>query len=400
MDISGKKVVVGLTGRVGSGVTAFLLKKQGYQVIGVSIINHSMDAFKGSENPPKCHVSDLAKIEQFCHFLGIPFYATDSKREFEDKVIDPFTSNRLTARANTTCFNCTNLRIKVLIEKMHKLKADYISTGHFCKVHKNLNSDNYSIHANNDVESDQSYLLAGIPEEHLKHLLLPLGELRVNEVNTIAKKFNLPLDESRADGKFCYKDPESYSKMLEARVPNSLKKDGQVQNIDTEVIHGEHKGIIHHYITEKNLNFSGINPNDKNVQIVNYDFGRALIELGSDEHLTFKGCQIFELRLSSGLDRSKPMSCFIKNKYSNNYVSCVIYFKNNQSAYIEFEESLYPLIEGEKLVIFDRNTRNAKVIGAGTIGQRGEFKLIDRAEDFKSKNEENELAKSVKTFKF
>lgn len=400
MEYSGKKVVVGLTGRIGSGVTAFLLKKQGFQVIGVSIINHSMDAFKNSSNPPKCFISKLEEIEKFCKFLGIPFYATDGKSEFEDKVLDPFTANRLTAKANTTCFNCTSLRIQVLYEKMKKLKADFISTGHFCKVHKNLNSDNFSIHANNDVDSDQSFLLAGIPEIYLKHLILPLGELRVNEVDTIAKKFNLPLKASLSDGKFCYREPSEYASILEKRVPKSLIKEGQVHNIDNDIIQGEHKGILHHYITEKNLKFNGINQADQNIQIVNYHFDRYTIEIGSDKHLTFRGCQLVDLHLSTGLDRSKPMNCFIKNKYSHQYVGCMIFFKNNSSAYLEFESPIYPIIEGEKVVLFDKNTRNAKVIGLGRIGQRGEFKLIDRAEEFKTKNEANEEVKRASTFKF
>lgn len=400
MDSSGKKVVVGLTGRIGSGVTAFLLKKQGFQVIGVSILNHSMDAFDVSSNPPKCHISKLDQIEEFCKFLGIPFYATDGKSEYEDKVLDPFTSNRLTAKANTTCFNCTRLRIQILFEKMKKLKAHHISTGHFCKVHKNLNSDNFSVHANNDVNSDQSFLLAGIPEMYLKHLILPLGELRVSEVETIAEKFNLPLESSRYDGRFCYREPSEYADMIKKRVPKSLVKDGQVQNIENELVYGEHKGILNHYISEKNLKFNGINQSDQSLQIVGYDYNKALIKIGGDDFLTFKGCQIIDLKLSSGLDRTKPMNCFIKSKYSHEYVNCILFFKNNASAYLEFETPLYPVLEGEQIVIFDRNTRNAKVVGTGTVSQRGEFKLIDRAEEFKTKNEANESSKSVSVFKF
>lgn len=400
MDYSGKKVVVGLTGRIASGVTAFLLKKQGFQVIGVSILNNPQDAFENPDTAPKCHIYNLDKIKNFCDHLGIPFYATDGKREFEDRVLDPFTSNKLTAKANTTCFNCTALRVEILYQKMKKLGAEYISTGHFCKIHKNLNSDIYSIHANNDLESDQSYLLSAVNEKYLKHMILPLGELRESEVKTIAKKFNLPLEASVERELFCYREPEMYSKMLEARIPKSLKKEGQVQNIDTELVHGEHKGVYNHYVTEKNLPFSGVNPNDKSVQIVGYDFSKGIIEIGDETHLSFKGCQIIDLHFSSGLDRTRPMNCFIKNKYSQDYLACTLYFKNNNSAYIEFEKEIYPLIAGEQIVIFDRNTRNAKVIGTGQICDRGEFKLIDRAADFKTKNEVDEAVKEPKLFKF
>ena len=77
-----------------------------------------------------------------------------------------------------------------MYQKMKKLNADYIATGHFCKVHRNLDSDEFFVHSNNDHDSDQSYLLSNIEEQYLKHLILPLGELRSSEILKISQKFN------------------------------------------------------------------------------------------------------------------------------------------------------------------------------------------------------------------
>jgi tRNA-specific 2-thiouridylase len=390
VDYTGKKVVVGLTGRVASCVAALLLKKQGMNVIGVSIVTNSNDNFKDKFLTPKCHINDLDKVKAFCDSLKIPFYATDAKSEYESEVIDPLISNKLTAQANTSCFNCTHLRMKVLYEKMVKLKADYIATGHFCKVHKNLNSEEYFIHSNNDAESDQAFLLAGLAPEYLKHLLLPLGELKIEEVDKIAQKFKLDISEKSLIKSFCYEDKDSYFELAKLRVPKSLIKEGQVHNVDTDVHHGDHDGIMGYSIGERDLEFRGIGPKEKDLEIVSYNFVNGILGIGSKSNLTHKGFQIVKLKLGSGLDTTRPMLCYIKNRYSNQFIKCNLFFKNNNTAMIECNEDLYPLVYGEYFVIFDRDSRNAKVIGRGTVGNIGDFSLIDRIEEFRKLDNEGE----------
>lgn len=399
-DLSGKRVIVGLTGRLASGVTAFLLKKQGMDVIGVSIVTNSNENFSSPKHYPKCHIRDLNKLKHFCDDLGIPFYATDGMSEYETQVFDNLVSNKLSAKANVSCFNCSQYKIKILYEKMKKLKADFISTGHFCKIHKNTNTDLFYVHANNDAASDQSFLLAGLEDKFLRHLILPLGDLRILEVQKIAEKFSLDLDPPIDSRDFCYKNVESYIGLLEKKIPSSLIREGQVQDIDTDTHHGEHKGIMYHYMTQKNLEFDGIKSSESDLQVVGYNFNEAVLEIGDKVHLTYKCCQLVNLKLGAGLDLSRPIECFLKNKYSMDYLACKVFFKNNDTALVEFEKDIYPLIEGEVMVLFDRNSRNAKVIGSGNVAKRGDFNLIDRVEGFRSQFDENAHIPKVKMFKF
>lgn len=401
VNYSGKKVVVGLTGRVASCVTALLLKKQGMNVIGLTIVTNSNDNFAEKSSYPTCHVEDLDKIKVFCEDLKIPFYATDGKSQFDSEVMDPLISNKLSGMANVSCFNCTKLRLDILYHKMKEIKADYFATGHFCKVQKNLTTNDFYIHSNNDVDSDQAYLLAGIDNKYLKHLLLPIGELKTSEVDKIAEKYQLAtLPNLEATG-FCFRDKESYMNAAKARIPKSMKRDGQVYNVDTDLIHGDHDGIISHYVTEPGTIFKGVNTNDKDLQIVGYDFVKARILIGGSANLSGKGIQAIDLQLSSGLDMKKPIHCFIKSKYSKEYVKVNLFFKNNNSALLELDAELYPLIEGEYIVIFDKNSRNAKVVGLGKIGNIGEFKLVDRVDEFKSTESiESSSQKAPRLFKF
>ena len=103
---SGKKVIIGLTGRLDSAVAAFLLKKQGFHVIGIALVSMDVSSQKSQFNDlPICHIEDLNKIQKLCEQIKIPFYASDIKAQFADQVIDEMISHQIEARANTICFN-------------------------------------------------------------------------------------------------------------------------------------------------------------------------------------------------------------------------------------------------------------------------------------------------------
>lgn len=399
-DYSGKKVVIGLTGRVDSAVAALLLKKQGMDVIGVSIVTCSDDQFEQKSLAPICHVQDLDKVKKVCEKINIPFYATDAKAQFNNDVVDPLVSARLMAQSNNTCFHCTKMRIQILYEKMKKLGADYISTGHYCKVQKNLNSAQYFIHSNNDPQSDQSYLLSDVEGKYLKHLILPLGELRNTEVLKIAQKFSLPVNLEKEEKNFCFTEVDSYIDLAKTRVPKSLMKEGQFQNVYSELYHGDHEGIINYQLGQKELPLKGVNPADGELEIISYDFVTGLIKIGSSDHLTHEGFQMVHLKLGAGLDQTRPLNCFLKSKNLKNPLKAKLFFKNNNTALIECAEQIYPLIKDESFVVFDKDTRNAKVIGMGNVGIVGKFELLDRAYEFRNAESEEEVEKSSKLFKF
>tara|TARA_B100001971_G_scaffold111191_1_gene102208 strand:- start:153762 stop:154976 length:1215 start_codon:yes stop_codon:yes gene_type:complete len=397
---SGKTVIIGLTGRVDSAVAAFLLQKQGFNVIGLSIIGSNPDLVDKPEQLPKCHIDNLEKVKEFCDKIGIPFYATNTVSRFNSEVIDKLVSNKILGQANSSCFNCTRTRFNILLEKMHTLKADYIASGHFAKVHKNHSTGESFIYPNQDIGSDQSFLLAGLNHEVLDHLLLPLGELRKAEVEKIAKKFNLITTESKNQTGFCFRSKESAKKILDTNVPKSLKRSGVVENTINDTTIGEHESMIFHYIGEVEPSFKDSSHVDKNLQITNFDFKSSTIYLGHEEDVTFEGTQLYDMHFAKHFDISKPLACFVKFKYSNAFIRVDLYFKNNNSSMVDFHSKVYPLIPGEVLVFYDKNTTNAKIIGWGLVGKRGEFKIMNRVADFEAQRDEEEAVKPHNYWKF
>jgi tRNA-specific 2-thiouridylase len=389
-DLVGKKVLVSMTGRVDSAVAAFLLKKQGLEVIGVTFVLNDNDANLSKDLLPRCYVSDLDQVKKYCDQLKIAFYAIDGKSQFVNDVIDPFVANKLQGMANNTCFNCNKLRFEILYEKMKKLKADYIASGHFAKIYKNLNSDEYFVHSCADINSDQSYLLAGVNKEILKHLLLPLGELKKSEVEKIAKNFNFQVGDSVKKSEFCFTKKEENQHLTNKLIPESMKKKGPVININNGFFYGEHNGIFQHYMTQRNLSFQGVTASvDKETIVVGFKRENQALELGNPKNLTFKGAFLTRVYFSPSLDRKKPLTVFVKTQYINQPVKAEMYFKNNSSVHLEFDEGVYPLILGEYMTLFDKAGGNAKIIGIGTVTTRGHFHPIDRTKEYKASDDKN-----------
>jgi tRNA-specific 2-thiouridylase len=392
LDLSGKTVVVGMTGRVDSTVAAFLLKKQKMKVIGLSIITSSEEYLTTKEFFPKCHILDLDKVKAACENLSIPFYATDAKQLYEEFVVDPFVANRILGRANNTCYDCTRLRIKVLYEKMKKLGADYIATGHYGKVYKNVAANEYYIQSNNDTKSDQSFLLSSIDTDHFKHLLLPLGELKKDDVKRIAQNFGLINEQSQSRKYFCLQEEKENKRLIENKIPPSLVKQGQVIDKNSGSFFGDHEGVIHHFIGQNELAFSENYRIKPEYEIVDYDHAKAELYIGEPSTLTFNGVQIKQLVLIDSVDKSRPQVVFVKFKHHKQFMKADIYFKNNRTAYLAFTNEVYPLVTEEHIALFDREGRNAKVIGRGVVAKRGSFKLKDRVKQFKV-GEEDENSK-------
>ena len=384
---SGKKVVIGLTGRIASSVAAILLKKQGMDVIGVSILTNSIENFSEGAILPHCHVQDLDKIKQFCQDINIPFYATDAKSQFEDEIFDEVIAKKIMGEANNSCFNCTRMKSVVLFDKMKMLNADFFATGHFCKIQQNINTQKYFIHSSSDAKSDQSYLFAGLSNDILERLILPLGDLSFEEVKKIGKKFGIDSSKS-TKSYFCFEDKASYYNHGIKRIPSSLIEPGQVLEVENDTFLGDHKGIFEYKITQTDLSFNEGIFIDKKLQIVDYDSKDSVIRVGESTALSHDGFQLVQLELADGIDKGKPLNCFLKSRHNLDGIKCVVFFKNNGTAYIKAAESIYPVIKAENFVLYDKLGRNAKVIGRGEVGYVYEFKLKDRVSGFRPGNHE------------
>lgn len=195
-----KKIVFGFNGSLDSIVGAYLLKRQGFEVIGLAVcfkstVEQEMPArydsygelIPASPFMGEYIIDSLDEVRRVANEVGITFYATDASREYQDKVTDFVVGARIGGRTFSPKINTTELMFDILASKAESLGASLIGTGHYGKVVKNNVSKTHNIFVSQDLDNDQSYLLSKCSEKVLSMMHLPLSDMRKEEVIKIAK---------------------------------------------------------------------------------------------------------------------------------------------------------------------------------------------------------------------
>lgn len=383
MVISGKKVLISMTGRSDSAVAAFLLKKQGFDVIGLALTPSSVA--ETNTLPTNCYLDNLEQIKGLCDQIGISFFVSDIHERFEDEVIDPMLSQSLYLKDSPICFNCTQLRIKILYEKMKQLKADAISTGHYCKVQMNLQTGKYYVQANQDPKSDQSHLLSGIPSEYLEKLILPLGDLRKEEVVAMAKKFSFKLNQSGID-KRCFADKKYRLELAVERLPKKMMHKGQVIHENSEDVVGSYEKQISFSLMDKNL--EGVNRVDKELCVTGFKKKTREILVGPEENLYGDTVVVEKLEFTSLFNRRKSFVSFVRFGERPQLFECIVNNKASRTLVLLFKEKVGPIIQGRNIVFYDKDKGSKRVIGSGIMAAHSDFELVDRVAGFREDSEE------------
>ena len=251
-----KKVVVGLSGGVDSSVAAYLLKQQGYEVIGVTMqIWQEEEPEFQEENGGCCGLSAVDDARRVAAKLEIPYYVMNFRKEFKENVIDYFIREYQEGRTPNPCIACNRyVKWEALLKRSLDIGADYIATGHYARIER-LENGRYAIRNSVTARKDQTYALYNINQEQLAHTQMPVGAYTKEEIRQIAEKAGLPVAHKKDSQEICFVPDKDYAGFIEKstgeKIPagNYVKKDGTVI--------GEHKGIIHYTIGQrKGLNLS------------------------------------------------------------------------------------------------------------------------------------------------
>jgi len=219
-----KRVVVGLSGGVDSSVAAYLLKEQGYEVIGLFMKNWHDDSVTISDECPWLDDSNDAML--VAEKLGIPFQTVDLSEEYKEKIVDyMFREYEMGRTPNPDVLCNREIKFDVFLKIALELGADFVATGHYCR--KSIVEENgvetYQLLAGKDPNKDQSYFLCQLSQEQLSKTLFPIGELLKPEVRKIAKEQELITAEKRDSQGLCFigkvRLPEFLQQKLKSQVP-------------------------------------------------------------------------------------------------------------------------------------------------------------------------------------
>ena len=245
-----KKVVVGLSGGVDSSVAAYLLKEQGYDVVGVTMqIWQKEDIFTQEEEGGCCGLSAVDDARRVAQLLEIPYYVMNFRSEFQESVINYFVNEYRRGCTPNPCNACNrHVKWEALLKRGLEIGADYIATGHYARI-KQLENGRYTIQNSVTAAKDQTYALYNLTQDQLSHTLMPVGAYTKDEIRAIAEKIHLPVAHKQDSQDICFIPDGDYAGFIE-RETGATFKPGNFVDTEGKIL-GTHKGIIHYTVGQR-----------------------------------------------------------------------------------------------------------------------------------------------------
>ena len=244
--MAGEKVIVAMSGGVDSSVTAYLLKEQGYQPIGVFMCSGLTDSAPGGGPRRCCSPDDSADARQVAVRLGIPFSVLNFAGDF-DRLVDHFCEEYGRGRTPNPCILCNrDLKFGRLFDYADAMEAPTIATGHYARVE--WEAGRWRLKRGCDLAKDQSYFLFAIPPDRLERIRLPLGEMMKTEVRRIARDLGLVVHDKPESQEICFV-PTTVGDLVRRRRPD-LVRPGPILDLEGRQL-GRHEGIIHFTIGQR-----------------------------------------------------------------------------------------------------------------------------------------------------
>jgi tRNA-specific 2-thiouridylase len=253
-----KTVVVGLSGGVDSSVAAYLLQKEGYNVIGIFMKNWHDESVTISDECP--WIDDSQDALLVAQKLGIPFQTIDLSEQYKEKIVDYMFAEYESGRTPNPDVLCNReIKFDVFLKTAMDLGADYVATGHYCRKGKGDNGE-FQLLAGKDDNKDQSYFLCQLTQNQLAKSLFPIGELQKSEVRTIAKELDLITADKKDSQGLCFigkvKLPTFLQQQLKPKsgniieIPTDLE---MLQNYQSKIGSGDYESLSKPFVFEENM---------------------------------------------------------------------------------------------------------------------------------------------------
>ncbi|PYE87078.1 tRNA 2-thiouridine(34) synthase MnmA [Phyllobacterium leguminum] len=369
LDLPGKpedtRIVVAMSGGVDSSVVAGILKREGYDVVGVTLqlYDHGASVHRAGSC---CAGQDIEDARRVCEALSIPHYVLDYEARFREAVIDPFANSYVSGETPIPCVSCNQtVKFADLLQTAQDLGAAALATGHYIRSH--ANGAHRSLYRPVDTDRDQSYFLFATTQEQIDYLRFPLGHLPKAQVREMAEEMGLVVAKKQDSQDICFVPQGKYSDII-AKLKPEAANPGEIVHMDGRVL-GHHEGIVHYTIGQRRG--IGVATGDP-LYVVHLDAAQARVIVGPREALETHKVYLRKVNwLGDGALEDIPESGFevyAKVRSTRPPRPAVLHHANGET-WVELVDGESGIAPGQACVLYSDDSNTARVFGGGFIGR-------------------------------
>jgi tRNA-specific 2-thiouridylase len=356
------RVVVAMSGGVDSSVAAYLLAREGYDVVGVTMRLWQSDQEDITpDHQGCCSIEDIEDARRVCQTLGVPHYVLNVQREFREHVMDYFVSEYARGRTPHPCIACNDrIKFDFLMRRAEMLEAEYVATGHYARVALDEATGGLALLKGVDVSKDQSYVLFNLSSSLLDRVLLPVGWHTKAAVRALAAEAGLHLWDKKDSQEICFIPQGDYREFLRKRTE---PRPGELVHVNGHVL-GTHKGIEYFTIGQRRgLGIEPTAPDSERLFVTDVDPETRRVVLGPEQTLYRDEVRIESVNYVGGRAPSAPMNVTAKLRYNGADAPAVLIPGTDGTAALRFDAPQRAPTPGQAAVFYEGD----RVVGGGYV---------------------------------